>query len=185
MSSDRTKLKKCNKCGLVKSEDDFHPDYRRDNLRPSCKKCLYQSRKEYNKEYLKEYRKKYNKTKKRIEYLRNYEKERYRKDPVFKMAIVLRHRIYTSLRRNKNIPAGDKKFSAVKDLGCSIVELKKYLEDKFQKGMTWDNHGEWHVDHIKPLISFDLTDRRQILKAIHYSNLQPLWAIDNQRKWKN
>ena len=71
--------------------------------------------------------------------------------------------------------------SAVKDLGCSIDELKTYLESKFKPGMYWDNwsYDGWHIDHIKPLASFDLTDRKQLLEACHYTNLQPLWAKDN------
>lgn len=72
--------------------------------------------------------------------------------------------------------------SAVRDLGCSIPEFKTYIENKFVDGMSWDNHGEWHLDHIKPLASFDLTDRSQLLIACHYTNYQPLWAIDNLKK---
>ncbi len=48
--------------------------------------------------------------------------------------------------------------------------------------MSWDNYGEWHIDHIVPLSSFDLTDKSQVNKVCHYTNLQPLWAIDNLRK---
>jgi hypothetical protein len=71
--------------------------------------------------------------------------------------------------------------SAVNDLGCSIEQLKQYLESKFLLGMTWDNWTTdgWHIDHIKPLASFDLTDKKQFLEACHYTNLQPLWATDN------
>ena len=65
-----------------------------------------------------------------------------------------------------------------------VAELRDYLESKFQPGMTWDNWttNGWHIDHIKPLASFDLTDREQFLRACHYTNLQPLWAIDNLKK---
>ena len=72
--------------------------------------------------------------------------------------------------------------SAVRDLGCSIDFLKGYLASKFQTGMSWDNYGEWHIDHIKPLSKFNLKDRQRLLEAIHYTNLQPLWAIDNIKK---
>jgi hypothetical protein len=76
--------------------------------------------------------------------------------------------------------------SAVRDLGCSIEDLKIYLESKFLPGMSWDNwgkcNGNWNVDHIKPLYTFDLTDREQFLIAAHYSNLQPLWFEDNMAK---
>jgi hypothetical protein len=69
--------------------------------------------------------------------------------------------------------------SAVHDLGCSIADLKTYLENKFTENMTWDNYGDWHIDHILPLDSFNLTDREQFKQAVHYTNLQPLWAQDN------
>lgn len=74
--------------------------------------------------------------------------------------------------------------SAVKDLGCSIQEFKIYIESKFLPGMTWDNWGinTWHLDHIISLSSFDLTIREELLKAVHYTNLQPLWAKDNIKK---
>ena len=61
-------------------------------------------------------------------------------------------------------------------------ELKVYLQEQFQEDMTWDNYGEWHIDHKIALISFNLEDREEFLKACNYSNLQPLWAIDNLKK---
>jgi hypothetical protein len=68
-------------------------------------------------------------------------------------------------------------------LGCSIPELKQYLESKFQPGMSWENHGkEWHIDHIRSLVNFDLTNKKQLLEACHWTNLQPLWWIDNLKK---
>lgn len=96
----------------------------------------------------------------------------------YKLGTRLRIRLCNALKGNY------KSGSAVKDLGCSINELRKYLESKFEPGMSWDNYGfyGWHIDHIKPLSSFDLTDREQILKACHYTNLQPLWAKDNLSK---
>lgn len=101
-------------------------------------------------------------------------KRRYREDVQFRLALLLRNRVNRSLRRG----------SAVRDLGCTIAELKLHLERLFQPGMTWENHGSkgWHIDHIRPLASFDLMDRRQFLQAVHYTNLQPMWAGDNLRK---
>jgi hypothetical protein len=82
------------------------------------------------------------------------------------------------------IKFGYKSGSAVKDLGCSIEECKKYIESQFKESMTWENWGVygWHLDHKIPLDSFDLTDREQFLKACHYTNLQPLWAKENLSK---
>jgi Uri superfamily endonuclease len=67
-------------------------------------------------------------------------------------------------------------------VGCSLSQLIRHLESKFLPGMAWDNRHQWHVDHIKPLCAFDLTDPEQQALAFHYSNLQPLWAVDNMRK---
>jgi len=103
-------------------------------------------------------------------------KHRHRNDPQFKLRNILRSRLHTALKGNKKVG------SAVTDLGCTIEFLKQYLESKFSPGMSWENHGEWHVDHIVPLVAFDLTDRDQLVKACHYTNLQPLWREDNLRK---
>ena len=51
--------------------------------------------------------------------------------------------------------------------------------------MSWDNHGKWHIDHIKPCINFDLSKSEEQKQSIHYTNMQPLWATDNFHKWKN
>ena len=67
-------------------------------------------------------------------------------------------------------------------LGCSMEALKIYLENQFSTGMSWDNYGKWHLDHIKPCCIFDLTDIEQQKICFHYTNLQPLWAIDNIKK---
>jgi len=124
------------------------------------------------------------------QYKRDYHRKKMEVDPVYKakrrassygnptyrMRLRLRARLYNALQ------GGAKSGSAVRDLGCSIPELKTRLESKFQPGMSWDNYGEWHIDHIRPLSSFDLTDRAQLLQACHFSNLQPLWAVDNLKK---
>lgn len=67
-------------------------------------------------------------------------------------------------------------------LGCTVEELRAHLEKQFTSGMTWDNYGEWHVDHIKPVTKFNLVDPAEQLLCFHFSNLQPLWAKDNIRK---
>jgi len=78
-----------------------------------------------------------------------------------------------------------KKSNRTMDLvGCSAIQLKDYIESKFQDGMSWDNYGKygWHVDHIRPCASFDLSDPSQQEECFHYTNLQPLWAKDNLSK---
>lgn len=68
--------------------------------------------------------------------------------------------------------------------GCTPPVLRAHLEARFKPGMTWKNHGVngWHIDHIIPLCSFDLNDPEQAAIALHYTNLQPLWARDNLKK---
>jgi len=92
-----------------------------------------------------------------------------------KIRISLRSRLHAAIKNNR------KSGSAVNDLGCSVEELKQHLESRFQYGMTWDNWNRngWHIDHVKPLVSFDLSNREELLKACYYTNLQPLWAEDN------
>lgn len=104
--------------------------------------------------------------------------KRVKIDTNFKIAHNLRSRLRKAIKNQ------EKKGSFVLDLGCSIEQLKKYLESKFQSGMTWDNYGRqgWHIDHVFPLSKFDLTKREEFLKACNYKNLQPLWAADNLRK---
>jgi hypothetical protein len=109
-----------------------------------------------------------------------YVKKRLKIDPNFKLATILRIRLHEAIKNSQ------KKGSAVRDLGCSIAFLKSYIESKFRPGMTWSNWGngkrKWNIDHIKPLSKFDLTDRKQLLKAVNYENLQPLWYVDNLSK---
>jgi hypothetical protein len=82
------------------------------------------------------------------------------------------------------IKNGQKGGSAIDDLGCSLDDFKVYLESRFQKGMSWENYGYngWHMDHIVPLDSFDLSSPEEFKKACHYTNIQPLWAEDNFTK---
>lgn len=96
----------------------------------------------------------------------------------FKIAHGLRKRLWLAIVKNQ------KTGSAITHLGCTVLEFKAYLESRFQPGMTWDNwtfYG-WHIDHIKPLASFDLSDVGQLSVACHYSNLQPLWWHENLSK---
>jgi len=133
-----------------------------------------------NIERIKDYRRKYYEENK--EYLKklsaNISKERIKRDLNFKLCVSLRSRL------NNAIKKGQKNGSAIRDLGCTIEELKLHLESQFQPGMTWDNWSRdgWHIDHVVPLSSFDLTDREQFLKACHYTNLRPLWAKENLSK---
>lgn len=99
-----------------------------------------------------------------------------RKDLIEKLKNNLRVRLNQAIKRNY------KNGSAVRDLGCTIEEFKLYLEIRFKPGMSWSNHGDWHIDHIIPLASFDLTDPSQLKKALHFTNMQPLWKKENISK---
>ena len=102
--------------------------------------------------------------------------DRYRNDQQFKLSKNLRNRI------NKILLGINKSSDTLSLLGVkSVNEIKEYIELKFEKGMSWNNYNfeTWHIDHIKPLHSFDLTKKEEQKKAFHYTNLQPLWAKDN------
>ena len=112
------------------------------------------------------------------EWHNEYQKQRYKVDYDFKMRCNLRARIRVALKEQG---ARRRKSSEV-IIGCSISELRHHLEQQFTEGMSWDNHGDWHIDHIKPCAAFDLTNEDEQRECFHYSNLQPLWAKDNLRK---
>ncbi len=96
----------------------------------------------------------------------------------FRLSQNLRSRLSSALRASATLKLG----SSIKDLGCSIGELRRFIEARFKPGMSWDNYGSWEIDHITPLAAFDLSDREQLLRACNYTNLQPLWAEENSRK---
>jgi len=114
----------------------------------------------------------------KIIYQTQYILNRLKIDINFKLAHNLRSRLRKAIHNNQ------KSGSAVRDLGCSVPELKLRLESMFQPGMSWENYNfyGWHIDHIIPLSSFNLQNREEFLKACHYTNLQPLWAEENLKK---
>ena len=120
--------------------------------------------------------KKYRSSEEYKEKRRKRAKMRYHSDRLFKLKAVLRVRLNEAIKNNH------KTGSAISSLGCSIEELREHLESKFKPGMSWDNHGQWHIDHIKPCYLFDLTNIEEQKKCFHYTNLQPLWEPDNLKK---
>lgn len=92
------------------------------------------------------------------------------------METSIRSLVSNSIRKMRYI----KESHTIEIIGCSFEDLKRYIEDKFVLGMCLDNYGEWHIDHIIP-ISY-AKDKEDILRLNHYSNLQPLWSIDNMVK---
>ena len=109
---------------------------------------------------------------------REYYNKRYYNDPKFRIMANLRARLYMALKRQ----GLQKTTATIKLCGCSLEKLKQHLESQFTDGMSWNNKGDWHIDHIKPCAAFDLSDVEEQKKCFHYTNLQPLWALDNMRK---
>lgn len=117
------------------------------------------------------------KNKEKIRKIRSeYTINRYHNDPAFRIKMTLSRRMRGLIKKNGT--------RTVDLIGCSIDDLKKYLESKFTDGMSWENYGRagWHIDHVRPCASFDLTQETQQKICFHYTNLQPLWAADNIRK---
>lgn len=114
------------------------------------------------------------------EYRRRHAVEKYSANLHHRLTVVLRSRLRSAVRN------GQKRGSAIRDLGCTVDDLKAHLEAHFSPGMTWENfgHGEgrWSIDHIFPMKRADLTDRAHVLAVCNYRNLRPEWFSDNVRK---
>jgi ribosomal protein L20 len=190
------KTKFCPNCRTEKIIKEFTKNKsRKDGLNGFCKSCnkIYrennkEKRKVYsvkNKEQiLKQQKHYYNFNQKRWKIYREKYKQRVNKylkqrrdnDLNFRLETIYRNRINTALRQNS------KKSRTLELLGCSIEFLKEHLQKQFKGGMTWDNYGLWHIDHIRPCNSFDLSKAEEQAKCFNYINLQPLWAIENLEK---
>jgi hypothetical protein len=198
--------KVCKKCNLVKNISEFNKDKNRnDGLQPMCKVCIKEYKSEYylknknkildkskiyyeqNKEHviervkswgdnnqdkIKEYKKSY--VKNNRDTINKRMSERKKNEPILKLKMLYRSKI------NKIL--GSKREKTFELIGCSPSQLKEYLEKQFLVGMGWENHGlfGWHIDHIIPLSS--AKNKEELKKLCHYTNLQPLWALDNIRK---
>jgi len=111
-----------------------------------------------------------------LEKARIKDKERRETDILYKLRRITSNRITTAIIRQ----GFKKKSKTATMLGCDWLELKAYLESNFLPGMSWDNYGKWHIDHIKPCCS--ASNIEELEKLQHYANLQPLWAEDNLKK---
>ena len=180
----------CKTCKNELPESEFYWNKTKSKYENSCKSCMRQKRKQrYKKDPAKELsrNKKYtDKNKDKVnEYKKQwardnkdqrtvYAKNKYQNDPIYRLKSCLRSRLTQAV---------SKKYGSTMELvGCSIDNLIQHLESQFMEGMTWDNYGEWHVDHIRPCASFDLSCVKQQRECFHYTNLQPLWRKDNQDK---
>lgn len=95
-------------------------------------------------------------------------------------------RIARRLRTRLNHALHGRGVFALEYLGCTLPVLRTHLESQWQPGMTWESYGnlpgKWNIDHVKPLASFDLSDPEECARACHYTNLQPMWALENSAK---
>lgn len=110
--------------------------------------------------------------------INEYIHKRIKTDVQFKLKRRLRVRMREALKNKK------KENPIMYYIGCTTSELKTHIESKFQEGMDWNNwtYYGWHIDHIIPLSSFDMTSEEDLKIAWHYTNLQPLWAHENLLK---
>ena len=193
--------KTCRGCGETKMLEEYHKQKTGKYGRASrCKVC----RKAYNKAYeqseagkakrkayeqseaRKSKKKAYNQSEKGKAYKKAYEqseagkatkkayeKNRYHNDPCFKLQCNLRSGFLHWIKGNT------KTCRTEQYVGCTYKELLDHLESQFEEGMTWENHGQWHIDHIKAQSRFDPTIEEEAFKCWHYTNLQPMWAEIN------
>ncbi len=87
-------------------------------------------------------------------------------------------------RLQKALKGHERTIKAHDLLGCTLKTFKKHLEAQFLDNMCWDNYGEWHIDHIKPLMNFNMKRIGEQRRAFHYKNTRPLWADDNRKRKK-
>jgi len=111
---------------------------------------------------------------------KEYVKLKKATNPLFKFKISVRGVIRNSFKRRKGVY--NKKLRTEEILGCSISDFNNYIESKFTEGMSFSNHGEWHLDHIIPMATAKTEE--EVIKLNHYTNFQPLWAVDNLKKGK-
>jgi hypothetical protein len=161
-----------------KSASDKRNYHKHKEKKSEYHKIWAQDKKEHLKEYQKKWRDenrdKWRKTK------RNYEKTRKANDPLYKLISNFRTAIYQVLKEN-NVDKNGHYFEILK---YSPDELISHLENKFKDGMTWDNYGEWHVDHILPITSFNIQKigDNEFMKCWSLNNLQPMWGKENIKK---
>lgn len=109
-------------------------------------------------------------------YAQNWQRDKRRSDPAWRVSSHMRVLMHRALKKKKQGKSW-RKF-----VDYSLSELMSHLEKRFQPGMTWENYGKWHIDHIIPRSSVKDVDSPEFKKIWRLENLQPLWALDNIRK---
>lgn len=175
--------KVCSKCKNQKSVNEFHKHKtHKDGYCSECRTCRLVKAKLYyniNSDKIKAKRHLHYKqnSERLIELTSKYTKNRNKTDINFKLIRNLRNRLWYALVNRmwkKNC-----KFSQYIGLE-DYSQLAAYIETKFKPGMSWDNYGEWEMDHIVPLSSAKNED--ELYKLSHFLNIQPLWKSENRAK---
>jgi hypothetical protein len=160
----RTECKMCfNKYIIKWKKENLEKVLKWNNVSPDYHKIYYKNNKEKILLYERNYRSEYQKKRKLV-------------DPLFRLRCNISTSIYLSFK-NKGFKKESKTY---KYLGCSFLEFKEHLQKQFTEGMNWDNQGKWHLDHIYPVSL--AKDEEELIKLNHYTNFQPLWAVDNIKK---
>ena len=186
-------VKVCTKCGVSRPDTDFHKNRSRpDGIASQCKRCCCSRAKAYYAKHKNSVR-----TQQREAYHRHIDARRARNRASARASRAKRtaytasryatntnHRISQNLRNRIGavVKGTNKSNSTFELLGCSLGVLRHHLESQFSAGMSWNNYGKWHVDHVRPCASFDLTKESEQLVCFNFRNLQPLWAADNLSK---
>jgi len=165
-------MKVCSNCRIEKELTEFHKSVKKlygvSHICKLCSKDAIRFWRKNNIEKVKAQSKKYK--------VLGYKSKRKKRDPLFKLKCNISSLIYLSFKKNNH-----HKNSKTKEiLGCSIDYFKEHLQKQFTKGMSWENAGEWHLDHIYPVSL--AKDEEELIRLNHYTNFQPLWAKDNLQK---
>lgn len=181
-------IKTCIECGNSKSRKHFYKSSQhKDGHSPYCKICAKGKERENRFLDIEDWRKTHNKqqtvwrenNKDKVALSKKkWKRSRRKRDPIFRLQESLRSRIRLL------VSGKGKSANTMKLLGCDMTTYRTYIQSQFTDGMSWDNYGEWHIDHIKPCCSFDLTISENQFICFNYTNTQPLWKADNLSKVK-
>ena len=168
--------KKCYKCKKEKEYTEFHKDKsKKDGYNSRCIDCSRIFNREYVKDYdMKGYLKKWREDNRVSVNIKK--KNKLDKNPLLRISANLRSSIYNSFKRNRWREGSDSE----KLLGASFDEARSHIESTFKEGMSWDNYGKWHIDHIVPLNSAN--NEKELVLLCNHKNLQSLWALENLKK---
>jgi len=149
----------------------------------------------YKNKYKNEHIKKNMKNKYKYEYIKENMKNKYEHEYIMKnmknkrikdRKIDIIHQIYNNLisRIYTTFKKNNLKFNVSYEelLGCNIIKLKDFILNSLKKNMTLKNYGKWEIDHIKPISKFNFNNRNELFECFNYTNLQPLWQLENRKK---